>query len=87
MDNEQIRSEVENLVDDSVLELTKRTLDKIYNLVNELKTEDITWEEIREEFALIIPSSVEEDEWSEFTESIATFVYSLVESGGSSDDE
>jgi len=80
MDNNEIRSTVENLVDESILELTSRTITKVCNLANELKDEDISLDEIHEEFNSIIPSNVEEDDWMEFVEALSTYIYALMNS-------
>jgi hypothetical protein len=78
MDDDALLSHLENLADDANLELTSRQFKKFFNLAKELVVEqDITLEEIQEEFTSIAPD--DEDEWTEFIEAISEFIFELVE--------
>jgi hypothetical protein len=78
MDDDALLSHLENFADDANLELTSRQVKKFFNLAKELVVEqDITLEEIQEEFASIAPD--DEDEWTEFVEAISEFIFELVE--------
>lgn len=81
MYNENIKSAIENMVDDSTLELPARTINKLCKLADELRTEDVTLEEIREEFKLLIPASMDEDDdnWEEFVEELSNYIYEFSE--------
>jgi len=77
MNKEEIISHLENLADDSGVEITSRQINKLANLALELKIEsDLFYEEVLEEFRSISPS--DEDEWLEFIEEISDFVYDLI---------
>jgi hypothetical protein len=78
MDDDTIISHLENLADDANLEMTSRQVKKFFNLSKDLLEEqDITLEEIQEEFRSIAPD--DEDEWTEFVEAVSEFIFELVE--------
>lgn len=84
MDIEQIRNHIEELGDDSILELTERQIKKYTNLVNELQFEvDITREEVLDELQSISPDDA--DEWMEFMDTVADFILSLQDTGDGAD--
>jgi uncharacterized protein YpuA (DUF1002 family) len=77
MNKEEITSHLENLAEDSGIEITSRQINKFVNLILELKNEsDISYEELLKEFSSISPS--DEDEWVEFLEEISDFTYDLI---------
>lgn len=74
--DEIIKSRIESVAEDFSLELSNRQLNKISKLVSELKDEDISKEEIMEEFNLVSPD--EEDEtWNEFFDELTEYVIEL----------
>lgn len=74
--NEIIKSRIESVAEDFSLELSNRQLNKFSKLVDELKDEDISKEEILEEFNLVSPD--EEDEtWTEFFDELTEYVIEL----------
>lgn len=86
MNKVELISHLENLADDSGIEITSRQINKFVNLALELKDEtDISYEELLEEFQSISPS--DEDEWMEFIEEIADFIYDLISEENSEEDE
>jgi len=77
MNKDEITSHLENLAEDSGIEITSRQINKFSNLILELKNEsDISYEELLEEFSSISPS--DEDEWIEFLEEISDFTFDLI---------
>lgn len=77
MNKDEITSHLENLADDSGIEITSRQLNKFVNLILELKNEsDILYDELIEEFKSISPS--DEDEWMDFVEEVSDFTYDLI---------
>ena len=77
MNKDEIKSHLENLADDSGVEITNRQIVKFVNLALELKDEaDISYEELLEEFQSISPS--DEDEWMDFVEEVADFVFDYI---------
>lgn len=77
MNKDEIKSHLENLADDSGIEITSRQINKFVNLALELKDEaDISYEELLEEFQSISPS--DEDEWADFVEEVADFVFDYI---------
>jgi hypothetical protein len=86
MNKVELISHLENLADDSGIEITSRQINKFVNLAIELTDEsDIFYEEVLEEFQSISPS--DEDEWMEFIEEIADFIYDLISEENSEEDE
>jgi len=86
MNKVELTSHLENLADDSGIEITSRQINKFVNLAIELTDEsDIFYEEVLEEFQSISPS--DEDEWMEFIEEIADFIYDLISEENSEEDE
>jgi uncharacterized protein YpuA (DUF1002 family) len=86
MNKEELTSHLENLADDSGIEITSRQINKFVNLAIELKDEsDILYEEVLEEFQSISPS--DEDEWMEFIEEVSDFVYDLISEEISEEEE
>ena len=80
MDLDQIRNHIEELADDSTLELTERQIKKYSNLANELQFElDISLEEIQAEFRSISPD--DDDDWLEYIDAVAEFVLGLQDPG------
>lgn len=74
--DEIIKSRIESVAEDFSLELSNRQLNKFSKLVSELKDEDISKEEIMEEFNLVSPD--EEDEtWNEFFDELTEYVIEL----------
>lgn len=74
--DEIIKTRIESVAEDFDLELSNRQLNKFSKLVEELKDEDISKEEILEEFILISPD--EEDEtWNEFFDELTEYVIEL----------
>jgi len=77
MNKDEIKSHLENLADDSGIEITSRQINKFVNLALELKDEaDISYEELIEEFQSISPS--DEDEWMDFVEEVSDFVFDYI---------
>jgi uncharacterized protein YpuA (DUF1002 family) len=77
MNKDEITSHLENLAEDSRIEITSRQINKFVNLLFELKNEsDISYDELLEEFSAISPS--DEDEWIEFLEEVSDFAYDLI---------
>ncbi len=77
MNKDEIKSHLENLADDSGIEITSRQIVKFVNLALELKDEaDISYEELIEEFQSISPS--DEDEWMDFVEEVSDFVFDYI---------
>lgn len=77
MNKDEITSHLENLAEDSGIEITTRQINKFVNLILELKNEsDILYDELIEEFRSISPS--DEDEWSDFLEEVSDFTYDLI---------
>jgi len=77
MNKEEITSHLENLAEDSGIEISRRQINKFVNLLFELKNEsDISYDELLEEFSAISPS--DEDEWIEFLEEVSDFAYDLI---------
>jgi uncharacterized protein YpuA (DUF1002 family) len=77
MNKDEIKSHLENLADDSGIEITSRQIVKFVNLALELKDEaDISYEELLEEFQSISPS--DEDEWMDFVEEVSDFVFDYI---------
>jgi uncharacterized protein YpuA (DUF1002 family) len=77
MNKDEIKSHLENLADDSGVEITSRQIVKFVNLALELKDEaDISYEELLQEFQSISPS--DEDEWMDFVEEVADFVFDYI---------
>jgi len=77
MNKDEIKSHLENLADDSGVEITNRQIVKFVNLALELKDEvDISYEELLEEFQSISPS--DEDEWMDFIEEVSDFVFDYI---------
>jgi uncharacterized protein YpuA (DUF1002 family) len=77
MNKDEIKSHLENLADDSGIEITSRQIAKFVNLALELKDEaDISYEELIEEFQSISPS--DEDEWMDFVEEVSDFVFDYI---------
>jgi len=77
MNKEEITSHLENLAEDSGIEISRRQINKFVNLLFELKNEsDISYDELLEEFSSISPS--DEDEWIEFLEEVSDFAYDLI---------
>lgn len=77
MNKDEIKSHLENLADDSGIEITSRQIAKFVNLALELKDEaDISYEELLDEFQSISPS--DEDEWMDFVEEVSDFVFDYI---------
>jgi hypothetical protein len=77
MNKDEITSHLENLAEDSGIEISRRQINKFVNLLFELKNEsDISYDELLEEFSSISPS--DEDEWIEFLEEVSDFAYDLI---------
>jgi len=77
MNKDEIKSHLENLADDSGIEITSRQINKFVTLALELKDEaDISYEELLEEFQSISPS--DEDEWMDFVEEVSDFVFDYI---------
>ena len=77
MNKDEITSHLENLAEDSGIEISRRQINKFVNLLFELKNEsDISYDELLEEFSAISPS--DEDEWIEFLEEVSDFAYDLI---------
>ena len=77
MNKDEIKSHLENLADDSGIEITSRQIAKFVNLALELKDEaDISYEELLDEFQSISPS--DEDEWMDFIEEVSDFVFDYI---------
>lgn len=74
--DEIIKSRIESVAEDFDLELTNRQLNKFSKLVEELKDEDISKEEILEEFILISPDD-EDETWNEFFDELTEYVIEL----------
>jgi hypothetical protein len=73
MNKEQIKSTVEELAADALIEISSRKLRKLVNLVTELSDDsDITLEEIKEDIQVIAGDDA--DDWDEFTEELANFI-------------
>jgi uncharacterized protein YpuA (DUF1002 family) len=86
MNKDELKSHLENLADDSGIEITNRQINKFVNLAIELKDESVIfYEEILEEFQSISPS--DEDEWKEFIEEVSDFVYDLISEESSEEEE
>jgi hypothetical protein len=86
MNKDELKSHLENLADDSGIEITNRQINKFVNLAIELKDESVVfYDEILEEFQSISPS--DEDEWKEFIEEVSDFVYDLISDESSEEDE
>lgn len=86
MNKDEIKSHLENLADDSGIEITSRQINKFVNLSLELMDEvDISYEELLEEFQSIAPS--DEDEWMEFIEEVSDFVFDLISEESEEEEE
>jgi uncharacterized protein YpuA (DUF1002 family) len=86
MNKDEIKSHLENLADDSGIEITSRQINKFVNLVLELKDEsDISYEELLDEFKSISPS--DEDEWLDFIEEVSDFVFDYISEENEEDEE
>ena len=78
MNNDEIKSAVEDLAADALVEISSRKLKKIVNLVGELAEDsDITLEEIKEDIQVIAGDDA--DEWDEFIDELAKFILFIEE--------
>lgn len=76
MDDETLKIHFEQFAEDSSIEITTRQLNKFFNLAKELRDEDITFDELVEEFTSVSPGDSEE--WEEFIEAISEFMFEII---------
>jgi len=78
MRKDEIKSQIEILVEDASLDISTRKLTKVVNLAAELLEDvDITLEEIVEDFQKVAGDDV--DDWNEFIQEVSNFVYETIE--------
>lgn len=78
MNKDEIKSAVESLAEDALIEISSRKLNKLVNLVAELAEDiDVTLEEIEEDIQVIAGDDV--DDWEEFTKELANYILFIEE--------
>jgi hypothetical protein len=88
MDKDEIKSSIENIVEDLELAVSDRKISRIVNKILEYKYEsDITFDELYEDIMDIFPNEKEDDSIIEFAEEVAKMAIDKIQECQDSDDD